>query len=72
MSNYSLEAYIPYERPESLYDGDEQGLRDFIAANKGQKVHRTVTGKEWPYITVAGHALDDLTVSIILDINDFI
>lgn len=64
MADYYLEASIPYEKPDILFYGSEEGLKKFINDNKGTKEYRWPTGRVTEHKTICGYRLDDLYVSI--------
>ena len=72
MTEYVLEAHIPYGRSEILFEGSEEGLREFC------KQWLTFGSKsvlrDFPNVPkIQGFYLDDLTVSIVgPDIREFL
>jgi len=75
MDQYNLEAHIPYESPDNLFRGTEEGLKEFIRNNtrKVQEPWRTNKEKFYTVIKVCGHYLDDLSITITgPDVRDYI
>jgi len=66
MDEYNLEAHIPYERPDHLFSGTEEELKEFIRKNtvKVQEPWRTNKEKFHTTTKVCGHYLDDLSITI--------